>query len=390
MSRAISKKALLFIVYITSLLYSFSYALPLFVNSTYITKILSTEKTIGIIYAISAVGLLLMTLSLPRILKRFGAYRTTRVIIILEILALIMMGAFTNPFFVIIAFILHQVFSVTIYLNLSAFLETFSENATTGSIRGVFLTVVNSAYVIAPFLAGMMLTNGDFEKIYITAAAFMIAVYILVSTNFKSYEDPEYNVLNLKKTILQIFGNHDLHAIISLQFLLNFFYAWMVVYTPIYLHTHMNIPMSELLGFIMPIALMPFVILQSYLGKIADTKFGEQEIMIAGIVIISISCISLTFITTSSIIVWAFALFMTRVGASAIEVMSESYFYKQIGPQDMHLISFTQVIRSITYFVAPLLGTLILFFVDFRFIFLILGLIMLIGIPLSFHFKDSR
>lgn len=390
MARPLSKKALLLLVYLTSLLYSFSYALPLYVNSSLLADVTSTEKTVGFIYAIAAIILIFATLILPHILKRFGNYRTTRAIILFEIATLVMLGIVESPVLVILAFICHQVFSAIIYLNLSAFLEAFSDDTNTGGIRGIFLTVMNSAYVIAPFLAGMMLTNGDFGKIYIAGAAFMVAVYVLISTNFKNYADPVYETPAVVKTFNQVLENHNLHAIIFLQFLLNFFYAWMVIYTPIYLHDYLEIPMSQILSIIIPVALMPFVIFQIYLGKIADSKLGEKEILITGLIIISISCITLSFITTTSVIVWAFALFMTRVGASAVEVMTESYFYKQIGPQDMHLVSFMYIIRSSAYFVGPLLGSLTLYFVSYHFIFLILGVIMLVGIPFSLHFKDSK
>ncbi len=390
MPRPLSKKALLLIVYLTSLLYSFSYALPLYINSSFLADMVSTEKAVGLVFAAGAVGAILATLYLPHFLKRFGNYRATRIVVLLEILVLIALGIFSNPILIVFAFICHQVLSTIIYLNSSAFLEAFSDDVSTGGVRGIFLTVTNSAFVIAPFLAGMMLTNGDFGKIYIAGAAFMVAVYILISTNFKNYVDPVYETPAFIKTFGHVWENHDLHAIIFLQFLLNFFYAWMVIYTPIYLHDHVGIPMSQILSIIIPVALMPFVIFQVYLGKIADSKLGEKEILIAGLIIISISCITISFITTASVVVWAFALFMTRVGASAVEVTTESYFYKQIKPQDMHLISFMYVVRSSAYFIGPLLGSLTLYLVPYNFIFLVLGLIMLIGIPYSMHFKDSR
>ena len=87
---------------------------------------------------------------------------------------------------------------------------------------------------------------------------------------------------------------------------------------------------------------------------------------------------------------WALALFVTRIGASAVEIMSESYFYKKIGPHDVHLIAFMYTIRSSAYIVGPLIGTFALLFIDYRFLFAVLGVIMLIGIPYSLHFKDTR
>ncbi len=386
----LSQKILLALVYLVSLLYSFGFALPLYINSSFIYKFVATENAVGIVFAVAAVVSIIVTLNLPHILKRFGNYRSTLTVIALEIFVLIVLGTTMNPFFVILAFIFHQVLATVIYLNLSTLLEAFSNNGSTGSTRGIFLTIINSAFVIAPFLAGMMLTNGDFNKIYLTAAVFMVAVYLVIYTYFKNYKDPTYETPALLETFRLVRKSHNLHAIIFVQFLLNFFFAWMVIYTPIYLNAHMGIPMSDILSIIIPIALIPFVIFQIILGKIADNKLGEKEILVAGFVLIAISTAILSFITTSSVAVWALALFVTRVGASAVEVMSESYFFKQIGPHDVHLITFMYTIRSSAYIIGPLLGSLVLSFVDYRFLFAVLGVIMLIGIPYSLHFKDSR
>ncbi len=386
----LSQKTLLGLIYLASLLASLSYALPLYVNSSLLSKFISAEKAVGIVFAVGAIVSIFVTLNLPRILKRFGNYRSTLAVVALEILVLIVIGTTVNPFFVIPAFILHQVLSIVIYLNLSTFLEAFTSNESTGGIRGIFLTLVNTAFVIGPFLAGMMLTNGGFDKIYLAAAVFMVAVYVVIYTYFKNYKDPIYEAPALLETFRVVRKSHDLHAIIFVQFLLNFFFAWMVIYTPIYLNVYVGIPMSDILSIIIPVALLPFVLFQIILGKIADNKLGEKEILVVGFLIMAISTAMLSFITTPSVAVWAIALFVTRVGASAIEVMSESYFFKQIGPHDVHLITFMYTIRSSAYIIGPLIGSLALIFIDYRFLFAVLGVIMLIGIPLSLHFKDSK
>ncbi len=390
MPKLLPQKILLTLVYLASLLATFSYTLPLYINSSFLTKFISTEKAVGIVFAVAAIISVVATLYLPHILKRFGNYHTTLAVFVLEILTLLVLGTAVNPFFVILAFIFHQVLSIIIYLNLSSFLETFSINTNTGSIRGVFLTVINVAFIIAPFLAGMILTNGDFNKIYLASAVFMSAVYVVIYTYFKDYQDPKYETPALIETFRLVKRSHDLHAIIFVQFLLNFFFAWMVIYTPIYLNVNMGITMKDILSIIIPVALMPFVIFQIILGKIADNKLGEKEILVAGFVLMAISTITLSFITTPSVLVWALALFVTRIGASAVEVMADSYFYKKIEPSDIHLITFMYTIRSSAYIVGPLLGSLALLFVDYRFLFAILGAIMLIGVPYSLHFKDTR
>lgn len=384
-----SKKGLMFL-YLASLLYSFHYALPLYIDSSFISEFVSAKNAVGIVFAIAGLCTIIATLTLPRVLQRFGNYRTTTTTILLETTLLLMLATFTNPLVVIPVFILHQVVLNTLYLNLDAFLEAFSSDATTGRIRGIFLTIVNTAVILAPFLAGLLLRDHDFWKVYIAAALFMVGMYIVVKSCFRNYRDPLYLTPPFRETMHTVAANHDLHSIIFIHFLLNFFYAWMVIYTPIYLNESMGISMSDILTIIIPIAVIPFVVSQIFLGKIADNHLGEKELLTAGFIIMATATASLSFITTASVIVWATTLFVTRIGASAVEIMAESYFYKKIGPGDMHLISFMRTIRSSAYIVGPFVGTIALAFLDYQYLFLILGILMLFGVPYSLTIKDSR
>ena len=152
----------------------------------------------------------------------------------------------------------------------------------------------------------------------------------------------------------------------------------------------MGIEMNDILSIIIPIALLPFIFFEVILGKIADVKLGEKEILTFGFIIMAISTAGLSFITTSSIAVWAAALFLTRTGASAVEVMTESYFYKRVGPGDIHIITFMRTIRSMAYMIGPLVGSIVLMFIDYHNLFLVLGIIMFTAIPYSLTIKDTR
>ena len=390
MTKGNTPKILLGSIYLASLLYSFSYALPLYINSSFLSHFLSTEKLIGIIFTLGALLSIAGVLIRPFVLKRIGNYRSTLILVALEALMLMILALSTNPFYVVSAFIINQLLVNIIYLNLNTFLDASSQKASMGSIRGVFLTLINSAILLAPLLAGFLLVNDVFTKIYLASAAFMVCLFLAVYHNLPTFKDPPYRPFSLSETIRTIKKNHNLHAIIAVQFVLNFFYAWIVIYTPLYLHDYLNIPIETFLGIIMPITLLPFVIFQIILGKLADRRFGEKEILVTGIIIMAVATSALSFITTASILVWALALFTTRIGASAMEIMAESYFYKQVKPQDVHIITFLYIIRMSAYLIAPILGSLALHFVEYRYIFLILGILTLMAIPPSLHFKDSR
>ena len=390
MPRPPSQKTLFMLVYFASFLYSFQYALPLYIESSFISQFLSTTKMVGIIFSIAAIFTAIFTFSLPRLLHRFGNYRLTLVTMGLEIVALLSLAIFSNPFIIIPLFIAHQTLTNIIFLNLDSFVESFSDDSKTGGIRGVFMTVLNVAIAVAPFLAGMMLTDHDFWKVYLAAAAFMALGFLVIARNFKNYVDPKYTVSAIRDTLRMVGKSHDLHSIIFMHFLLAFFFSWMVIYTPIYLNKHMGISMNDILTIITPIALIPFIIFEVGLGKIADNRLGEKEILTAGFILMGVTTAGLSWITTSSVLVWAGALFLTRTGASMVEVATESYFYKKVGPEDSHLITFMRTIRTSAYIVGPLLGSLVLVFVDYRYLFLVLGIVMLTSIHFALTIKDTK
>ncbi len=388
------KKILFLLVYITSFLYSFHYALPLYIQSSHISQFLPTEKAVGLIFSFAAVFTVLYTFLLPRILRRLGNYRSTLAIMGVEIATLLSLAFFSDPsiapLVTIASFVLFQVTSGAIFLHLDYFVESFTDNEKTGSMRGIFMTVLNVAIAAAPFVAGLMLTDHDFWKIWIAAAVVMVFGFFVIAKYFRNYEDPHYAVHPFRATFKIVQGSHDLHSIIFMHFLLSFFYVWMVIYTPIYLNTHMGIAMNDILGIIIPIALVPFILFEVFFGKLADTRYGEKEILTIGFIVMGLSTAAISWVTTSSVFFWAGLLFITRTGASAVEAMTESYFYKKVGPEDAHLITFMRTTRATSYIIAPIIAYVILSFIDIHYLFLILGIFMLCAIPYSLTIKDTR
>jgi MFS family permease len=170
--------------------------------------------------------------------------------------------------------------------------------------------------------------------------------------------------------------------------ILRIFYAGMVVYTPIYLHEYIGFAWSEI-GVMFTIMLLPFVLLEYPLGKMADSRFGEKEILSAGFICMALFTAILSFVSLPSLILWTALLFMTRIGASAVEIMSETYFFKKIDWGDSNLLSFFRIVDPIAYIITPLVVSVLIYFFDFRWVFLALSVIVLFGLRYSLSIKDT-
>ncbi|MCK5286130.1 MAG: MFS transporter [Candidatus Pacebacteria bacterium] len=381
------KKKLRLVIYILGLLFALQVALPGYINSSFIGQFVP-EKIIGILYTISSIIAIICLTFAPRLLRKIGNYSMIFILSIISIISLLILAFSQSIYFILPVFIIYLTIHVIIALNFDILLEKQSSDSNTGNIRGLYLTISNLAWVVSPLIVGTLLTNGDYWKVYGLASLTIIPAIILLSYYFKDFKDPVYINTPFWKTLKKLFKLKNIYKIFAINTLLQFFYSWMVIYTPIYLHKYMGLDWKAI-GFIFTIMLLPFLFFQLPLGILADKKFGEKEILNIAIIILGITTITLSFVTTNTVWVWATLLFITRIGASSVNIMSETYFFKKVDAKDSDIISFFRMAKPIAYILGPALASLTIFLIDFRYIFLVLGLIMLTGLKYSLTIEDT-
>jgi MFS family permease len=127
--------------------------------------------------------------------------------------------------------------------------------------------------------------------------------------------------------------------------------------------------------------LAPFVILGLPVGILIDKYHVKKRTLLAiGIIIMSISTGVITFLTTKSILVWGIVLFMTRVGASITETTGEIYFFTHVKEEEAYLLSIYRDMTPVAYIIAPMLATLTFLYIPFKYLFVILALLLLAGL----------
>jgi len=374
-------------IYLLVFLFALHTTPTVYVNSSFLSQFIS-EKRVGFIFSIASIFTIITYLYIGKILSKFGNYKTVLALALLEVVILLTMALSTIPYLVIGAYTLGFIVRWIILFNIDMFLESISVDESTGSVRGIFLTSLNTAFIIGPIVAGIILTNGDFWKVYLLSSILMIPVLFIIVKYLKDFKDPKYEKPQVIKALKEIYDRCDLFGVFISNFLLRFFYSWMIIYTPIYLHNHIGFEFSEIV-IIMGLALIPFILLEGFLGWVSDKYIGEKEILTAGFLITAVSTASIAFINIPSFWLWVGILFMTRIGASMIEVMSEIYLFKKVNGEDLDIISSFRIIRPVAYVVSPAIASILLTVVDFRFLFLILGAIMLYGVRYSLAIRDT-
>jgi MFS family permease len=386
------QKKILRILYGSMFFFSFHIYIFLYIQSTFISGYVS-ENYLSLIYGIGAIISLATLFFIPKIFGLISDRRLTLILIGIEIILCVILAYSKLPYLTIFAFIIQQALIPILAFTLDVLIQDFSKNRDIGLVRGITFTASNVALVASPLLAGYIGTKFGFGTIFYLSIIFLLPLFMLILSLRKNMHEPTYHtqsVIETMKKLHQDFSSrsHDIQLIFIINLFLQIFYTWMVIYSPLYLlHQGFN---WDQIGIIFSIMLLPFLFLELPLGKIADRWLGEKEILSIGFIIIGVSTIALAFIHSPSIIIWATALFMTRIGASCIEIMSETYFFKQIHKGDAPVISLFRFARPISLLIAPIAAAFTIMVTGETAAFLILGLLMLFGLRFVHPLIDTR
>lgn len=374
---------------IAGFIFTLQVSLPTYINSTFLSGFVS-EDLVSALYMAGSVLTICAFLSFHHILNRLGNYKTTMFFIVVQMALLFAMAFGTSGWAVVSAFVFTMVVSSVLGLSLDSFLEDETATRETGGTRGIFLTAINAAWVISPLIAGALLDGTtDYQLVYVGALILIVPFAYLIKKNFSNFKDPHYSHATVKATAHKVFHSRDLKKIFCANIILQSFYAWMVIYTPIYLNKYIGFGWDDI-GLMFTIMLLPFVLVDYPLGKLADKKYGETEIMSIGFLILGLATISLAYLSGNSLVLWTALLFLTRVGAATVEMMIETYFFKKVPEKDLDVLGFFRITRPTAYIVAPIIATIALSTVGHQAMFIVIGTLCLCGLYFSLTIRDTN
>lgn len=374
---------------ITGFLFSLHLALVSYANSTFASQLFG-ENAVGPLFSIAAfISLLALLFWAPRKIAMNGSLLFVALLLLVSIFALT--GLSQASFSIISAalFILYLSHNSLIMYGFDIMVEHATDNADTGKIRGIYLTVLNVAWMLALLGTGTILEHGGFNLLYLIGA---ILVFFSLATLYKAgtmLNTHKFKPIRVGLNFRKIFKSKNLSSIFLVNFLLQTFYIVMVIYTPLYLANTIGFGWGDI-SIIFVVMLSPFVLLQYPLGRIADMRFGEKEILIFGLIVMGLATLMITAIDTPSIWIWATTLLVTRIGAATVEVMSDSYFFKHVGEEDTGLVSVYRAIAPLAGVIIPILGALIIGAFGYLSLFSCLGVLCLLAIIPAARIKDTR
>lgn len=380
---------MIYTIAVIGFIYTLHLVIPMYSNSSFLS-LFADEKTVGYIYMFGAALTVFAFLIAPGIIKRIGNYTTALSSVVIQIILFYGLITASSPLVLATLFALQAAVTAIISLCLDIFLEVYTDDKNVGATRGLYTTTLNASWIVGP-LIGSMLINGtdNYRDTYVAALAMLFPLMYMIYRNFPKFKDPDYIHLSPHQLLRHIGSNKNWMRLFSANFILQIFYSWMVVYSPIYLHKYVGFSWDEI-GIILVVMLLPFALIQYPLGKLADKKYGEKEMMVIGFIILGITTILLALIDSNSVAVWAIALLCTRIGAATVEIMMETYFFKTVSTRDTAVLGIFRITRPMSMFIAPLITTFGLLFTTHEYLFVVIGVITLIGLYPALTIRDTN
>lgn len=375
------------LVSIVSFLFGFLDAFFIYILSTYFSFV-SESENVGIFYFVAFSGVLIALFFLQPLIRLIGRARALYLTLGMSICASAVLASAVQSWIVLGAALVLIITTNVTWVVLDVLLESFSQDRVSGTIRGLYLTIMNAGLLAAPFLSLRTLETFDYSGIFFILVIGYTLVFIISLLGFRSDNKVFQEKLRLRQTVRKMLDNKNLLRIYHISFALEFFYALMIVYTPIYLRS-LGYSWGDM-GILFTVMLLPFVFLQYPLGVLADRYFGEKEMLFGSITIATLATVLLPFLGVASLAIWGVALFMTRVGIAGIEILRDSYFYKQIDGNDMDIIAFFRTTRPLANILGALISVVALTVLPLSSVFFIIALVLLFALFQACFLRDTQ
>jgi MFS family permease len=376
-------------IFLVSFLFFAQLSVVMYINSTALERFVGAKYT-SLFYVFGAMGSIVLLWTLPRIVKKVGLVRTAVSIFMLLTAALLVLGTTSLPMVFIGAFIFYTALTGTVWYCDDLFVAHYTDARTAGHTRGIYLTVINTAIALMPVIAGLLVAKLGLGSVYIVGAVLLSVAFIVTAYGQRNFVDGTYEQTTIAAAWKTIKAAPSLRRVLSINFMLQFFYVWMTIFTPLYMSRVLHFSWGQI-GTSFSIMLVAFILLQYNVGKIADA-IGEKKLLLTGFTIAGISTIAFALLQyhTHSIVAYTVALFFTRVGICMVEVLAETYFFKQVSDKDESVVSVYRMMYPMAYIIAPLAGWYILTMTSYSSLFVILGLMLLCGTLYTLRLVDIR
>ncbi|HYE23401.1 MAG TPA: MFS transporter [Candidatus Paceibacterota bacterium] len=367
------------------------HALMLYITTPFLATVMP-ENFIGLVLSLGALFSLCAFPFVPRLVRNLGARRLALWSIGLSACFVLSLALNLPPLAVVFAYALFFALTPINAYFLDLLLEAATKGAgETGRVRTLFITFGNLGYLSCALGIGLLLGSGDtYANIfYIAAVALIPFLLMLRFAHVPDGDPPRFaHILEVAHCLIK---DRDYKAVGVAYLTLQFFFNLVPYFIPLYLHTVLGIPWSEL-GWIFAVIVIPFLLLEYPAGWLADKVLGDQELMAIGFLVMGAATAAIAFTTAATpILAIGAVLFVSRIGAALAEAMCETHFFRRVSERDANSVGVFRMMRPMGAVAAPLTASVFLSVSSFNIMFFVVGLgIIVFGVAGALSIKDVR
>lgn len=359
-------------IYIFSFLLGLADSLWVYVASTYFQQNSKTDD-VSLFYLLAYAVVLVILLNLHKLVRAWGKKNIFLLAITGRTLLMVVLYFSQHAMVNLLGAMAYVACSYLTYVSLDMILESFSRDQSTGRTRGLNLTLASWGFVFGPFISTTILAKFNFTGLFS-----ILAIFNLVIVFFSIIKMPETGHDNLvRKTTFEMLSRawqqKNILKIYYVSFVLEFFYALIIIYTPLYLRS-LGLSWQEI-GYAFTIMLIPFLIMEYPIGLIVDKKKNENKLILMFLTILIFTTAAIFFIHSKEVWLWATILLGTRIGAAGLDVLRDVYFYKRVDGVDVDLIDFYRTAGPLAVLLGTAMTSLLLLFLPLPYIFLTVALV---------------
>ena len=377
----------LFTLFIIAILLSVNLGTLLYINSSFLGSFFQSPL-VSLVFILGAAVGIFSFLVAPRLVNLLGKEKFLFLSLFTAFLANLLLALSDSGLAAALSFIVYTTFHTLAYYCLDIFIEEASLDSRTGEMRGIYLTFVNAGIVFGPLLVALVASETAFKPVYLSGAA-ILSLALLLALVLLPWGKRLHPILehSFSLPFKSWWKKRNVRAVTLARLILSIFFSVMVIYTPIYLHEHIGFKWSEI-GLIFTVMLLPFVLFEWPAGELADRFWGEKEMMSIGFFIIGTTLLIMPFLG-KNFGLWMAILFLSRVGASLVEIMTESYFFKKIRAHETGFLSIFRLVSPLSIIIGAALGAVVLHFFKFEALFFVSAFIVAWGLFESLYLKDT-
>jgi len=373
-------KRLGIIILISTLAFSFVGT----VWAVYINSFVNSEALVGLVSSLFVLISFISYLLIVPIIEKYDKLKLYSFGSILVGIGYFLYSLIGNLYFFLFAALIVTV-SVTIRTSsMGLIVEHSSKRRELSRNEGFLYVISNIAWVIGPLIVGVLLRELGIKSVFIAAAILIFLSAFLFRILISRCKIPKRRVdLNPFRNFRDFFRGRDRRKAYLLSSGVTFWWGLVFVYFPLLILKNLH---EDYIGYLLFAVILPLVITQYSFAKLS-ARIGFKKIFFVGFMIPAVAAILCTIFFHFWFVV--IALIIASIGMAMTESTTESYFFDICkGKEDQRFYSPYNTAIDAGALFGELVPALLLFFVPFRFIFLVYGAGLLFLAILATSIKD--